>query len=78
MRVFAGVLSTVLAPLLISACDDSTAPAPAIELVWSTVPSPTIRPLTGVWGTSESDVWAVGDVGSNGGVDHTLRRNELV
>ena len=37
-------------------------------LVWSTVASGTVAQLHGVWGTSASDVWAVGYVGANGGV----------
>jgi hypothetical protein len=56
-RVLAGLISSVLTPLIPVACNDSTGPT---TLVWSSVSSGTTERLTGVWGASASDVWAVG------------------
>src|SRR5512140_1354517 len=62
VRPLAGLLSAVLTPFLLTVCHggDSTGPD-AASLSWSSVPSGTTANLTGVWGTSASDVWAVGD-----------------
>jgi hypothetical protein len=51
------LMSAVMTPWILAACHDSTAPIP---LVWSTVSSGTTNSLYSVWGTSASDVWAVG------------------
>lgn len=59
LRALASVISAVSTPLILTACHhDITAPSPM--LVWSTVASPTTLPLVAVWGSSVSDVWAVG------------------
>src|SRR5690242_14196981 len=57
-REFIGLTLTMLTPLLI-ACGstESTAPDPARALVWSQALS---GDYNGIWGTSASDVWAVG------------------
>jgi len=50
-----------LAPLLLTGCGgDSSGPTPPVQLVWSSVASGTTQNIHGVWGTSASDVWAVG------------------
>jgi hypothetical protein len=63
VRVLVGLVSAVLTPLLLTACrsGDSTAPNTTSSVVWSTVPSGITQNLSSVWGTSASDVWAVGD-----------------
>jgi hypothetical protein len=63
VRVLVGMRSAVLTPLILMACHigDSTAP---ITLVWSSVSSGTTQALRGVWGSSASNVWAVGDDGT--------------
>jgi hypothetical protein len=62
VRVLAGLLSAVLTPLLLTACHsgDSTGPNDT-SLSWLSVSSGTTSNLYGVWGSSASDVWAVGD-----------------
>ena len=59
VRVLAGLVSALLTPLLLTACHggDSIAPNTTTTLVWSKVLS---GEYAGVWGTSASDVWAVG------------------
>ena len=57
-RVARALIQVALSPLIFSACNDSTGPGP--NLAWSTVPSGTVNELDGVWGTSASNVWAVG------------------
>jgi hypothetical protein len=59
IRVARVLIQVALSPLIFSACNDSTAPGPG--LAWSIVPSGTVKELDGVWGTSASNVWAVGD-----------------
>jgi hypothetical protein len=58
VRVFVGLVSAVLTPFILTGChgSDSIAPIP----FWSSVPSGTTQDLWSVWGTSASDVWAVG------------------
>jgi hypothetical protein len=56
VRVLAATVS-VLTPLL-TGCGDSTGPGP--RLAWSMVASPSTDPLTGISGTSSSDIWIVG------------------
>ena len=58
IRVARALIQVALSPLIFSACNDSTAPDPG--LAWSNVPSGTVNELDGVWGTSASNVWAVG------------------
>lgn len=59
LRALAGTISILLAPFVLTTCQsgDPTAPIP---LVWSTVSSGTTQDLRGIWGSSPSDVWAVG------------------
>ena len=59
LRVVGAVISALLASSVLTPCSDSTAPKPT--LVWTAVPSGTTNNLRGVWGTSASDVWVVGD-----------------
>lgn len=67
-RTLFNLVPSVLAGLVLAAChSESIAPDPTTTLVWANVPSGTTRPLRAVWGASASDIWAVGDVGSNGG-----------
>ena len=52
-------MRAVLTPLILAACHgDSIGPDPV--LVWTSVPSGATQRLTSVWGSSASDVWAVG------------------
>src|SRR6478609_5675115 len=39
---------------------DSSGPITPPQLVWSSVPTGTTQNINGIWGTSASDVWAVG------------------
>ena len=58
------LMSNALVPLLLAACGggDSTSPPPTNHaIVWSSVASGTTQVLFGVWGSSPSDVWAVGN-----------------
>jgi hypothetical protein len=59
VRVFVGLVTAVLTPFTLIGChgSDSNAPIP----FWSSVSSGTAQNLWSVWGTSASDVWAVGD-----------------
>src|SRR5882757_6161951 len=59
IRVARALIQVALSPLIFAACNDSTAPDPG--LAWRIVPSGTVKDLNGVWGTSASNVWAVGD-----------------
>jgi hypothetical protein len=58
IRVARALIQVALCPLIFAACNDSTGPNP--NLAWSIVPSGTVNELDGVWGTSASNVWAVG------------------
>jgi hypothetical protein len=58
IRVARALIQVALSPLIFAACNDSTAPNPG--LAWRIVPSGTVNELDGVWGTSASNVWAVG------------------
>lgn len=58
IRIARALIQMALSPLIFAACNDSTAPNP--NLAWSVVPSGTVNELDGVWGTSASNVWAVG------------------
>src|SRR5437868_5832510 len=59
-RVLRSLIPTFVTPLILVACQgtDSTGPGPT--LVWTSVPSAASQRLFGVWGSSASDVWAVG------------------
>jgi hypothetical protein len=59
IRVARALIQVALSPLIFAACNDSTAPDSG--LAWSIVPSGTVNNLYVVWGTSASNVWAVGD-----------------
>ncbi len=59
VRVFVGLVSAVLTPFILIACHGSDSIAP-IPFVWSSVSSGTTQDLWSAWGTSASDVWAVG------------------
>jgi hypothetical protein len=66
LRALVSVISAVLTPLILTGCHrDITAPSPT--LVWSSVASPTNSSLVAVWGSSASDVWAVGNLEPQGG-----------
>lgn len=58
IRVARALIQVALSSLIFAACNDSTAPNPG--LAWRIVPSGTVNELDGVWGTSASNVWAVG------------------
>jgi hypothetical protein len=60
LRVLPCLIPAVIIPLIFAACNgtDSTDPGPT--LVWTSVASPATQRLYGVWGSSASDVWAVG------------------
>src|SRR5207237_7668252 len=60
------LMSAVLAPFVLTACHNDLI-GPISTLVWSSVSSGTTQNLYSVWGTSASDVWAVG---SNGTILH--------
>jgi hypothetical protein len=59
LRLLPALIAVVLTPLVQTACNsgDSTGPT---TLVWSSVQSGTTARLTSIWGTSASDIWAVG------------------
>src|SRR6266550_2665747 len=59
LRLLPTLIAVVLTPLVPTACNsgDSTGPT---TLVWSSVQSGTTARLTSIWGTSASDIWAVG------------------
>jgi hypothetical protein len=59
IRVGRALIQVALLPLIFAACNDSTGLGP--NLSWSIVPSGTVKELDGVWGTSASNVWAVGE-----------------
>src|SRR5258705_12876346 len=63
-RGLLSLISAVLAPLMLTACHGGDSTAPNTLLVWSSVPSGTTEILFGIWGTSTSDVWAVGNNGT--------------
>src|SRR5258705_4385743 len=63
-RWLLSLISAVLAPLMLTACHGGDSTAPNTLLVWSSVPSGTTEILFGIWGTSASDVWAVGNNGT--------------
>src|SRR5712664_3366866 len=66
LRALASVISAVSTPLILTGCHrDITAPSPT--LVWSSVASPTTLSLVAVWGSSATDVWAVGNLEPQGG-----------
>src|SRR6266436_350373 len=69
MRSVRFLNTAAVAPLVVSlmlaACSGSSdSTAPNIDLVWSTVPNGSTQQLMGVWGTSSSDVWAGGQLGT--------------
>ena len=57
LRARAATISAVLTIAIYAGCGDSTGPDP---LVWTLAASPAYGPVTGISGTSSSDVWAVG------------------
>jgi hypothetical protein len=60
IRVPKAMMSALLTPLILAGCQSPDSVGPYTPLVWSTVATGTNMPLYGVWGTSSSDVWAVG------------------
>ena len=56
-------IGILLAVVILTGCRDSTAPSTG-ELKWTSVPSPTTDPLVSIWGSSTSDIWIVGRLGS--------------
>ena len=64
LRARAATISAVLTIAIYAGCGDPTGPD---ALVWTLAASPAYGPVTGISGTSSSDVWAVG---RNGGVLH--------
>jgi hypothetical protein len=58
-RIVTATACAVFTTLLYAACGDSTGPG-SDPLVWTAVQSPAVGLVTGISGTSASDVWAVG------------------
>src|SRR4026207_2498367 len=58
-RPIAATACAVVTALVYAACGDSTGPR-SDPLVWTAVQSPAAGLVTGISGTSASDVWAVG------------------
>ena len=58
-RPIAATACAVLTALVCAACGDSTGPR-SDSLVWAAVQSPAAGLVTGISGTSASDIWAVG------------------
>src|SRR4051812_796274 len=56
-------IAIVLTALILSACSDSTAPSTR-GLKWTSVPSPTPERLLNIWGSSSTDIWIVGQHGT--------------
>ena len=62
------LMSAAVAPLLLAACHESTEPNP---LVWSSFSVVTIQTLSGVWGSSDTDIWVpVNCCGIGGNILH--------
>jgi hypothetical protein len=52
--------------VIVTACGDATAPS-SPTLVWTSVPSPTTSRLVGIWGSSPTNIWAVGELSFESG-----------
>jgi hypothetical protein len=55
-------IAILFAVVILTACGDTTAPS---SLVWTSVPSPTTKRLQSIWGSSPTNIWAVGEALSN-------------
>jgi hypothetical protein len=62
IRNLAGAISAALTIAIYAGCGDPTGTG-SHSLVWTVAQSPADGPVTGISGTSSSDVWAVGRFG---------------
>ena len=71
LRLLAGLMPAVLTPLILTSCHSgdpigATPPGPT----WTTVARGSLDYLDGIWGSSASDVWAVGGASNYGVILH--------
>jgi len=60
LHALKAMMAALLTSLILGACQSRDSVGPYTPLVWTTVAGGTNSSLGGVWGTSSSDVWAVG------------------
>jgi hypothetical protein len=57
-------IAILLAVVILTACGGTTSPS-SRTLVWTSVASPTTKRLMSIWGSSSTDIWAVGEAMTN-------------